>query len=83
MNVHKAQRANQTVGLHEPECAKYIVRSKIGMTWMADTLISLWRTKTRNNTDTYARISDSGRTVTNRREKKTQNMSDKHYKKYM
>ena len=48
---------------------------------MASRLISVWRTKTGNNTDTYARRLVSGSTVTNRREKKTQNMSDKHCKK--
>lgn len=81
MNVHKAQIANQVVGLHEPECANYKEGFKNGLTQKVDTLISRWRTKTRNNTDTYARRLDSGRTVTNWREKKTQNMSDKHYKK--
>lgn len=37
---------------------------------MADTP-PLWSTKPRNNTNTYARRLDSGRTVTNWREKKT------------
>ena len=80
MNVQKAQRVNQTVGLHEPECANY-TGFKIDLRYMAGRLVSVWGTKTGNNTDTYARRLDCGRTVTNWKEKKTQNMSDKHYKK--
>ena len=64
----------------EPEFANYI-GFKNGLTQKADTLISSWRTKTRNNTNTYARGLDSGHTVPNWQENTTQNMSDKHYKK--